>query len=316
MQAKDLVLGIDGGGTKTVAWLAPCCPGREPSIVGRGVAGPSNPQTVGFAAALEHLNRAVGAAFDHARIPPAPVAAAVLGLAGSDRDENRRVLRQWAKDQRVAHRFRVVHDALPVLSAGSPDGWGIALICGTGSLAFGRSRDGRSARAGGWGFLLGDEGSGYAIARAGLRAAAQSADGRGPHTRLLDALLKRLELERPEALIPTIYPMAADPAAIASLAEVVVQTAGQHDATAQSIVDEAAADLAAMVAAVTAKLDLAGGRFPLVLSGGVLLPSPNLQDGLQTHLTGLGLHPDPIASVADPALGAVKLALLEATGHG
>ena len=77
------------------------------------------------------------------------MAAAVLAGAGSDREENRRAFREWAHDRRLADRFQVVHDAVPVLAAGTPDGWGVALISGTGSLAYGRTADGRTARAGG-----------------------------------------------------------------------------------------------------------------------------------------------------------------------
>ena len=363
----QLVLGIDGGGTKTVAWLARCGPAGDLSVVGRGTAGPANPQAVGFAKATENLDRAVAAAFDEAatRCAIGPVkdqgpgargqgpdasssiinhqssiiAATVLALAGSDRDENRRVFEQWAAERRLAGRFRVVHDALPVLVAGSPDGWGVALIAGTGSLAFGQdqpsgrcppsvgARDGRTARAGGWGFRFGDEGSGYAIAVAGLRAAAKCADGRGPATLLLEKLLGRLALEDPAGLIPAISRLDARPtfgrdprsvgapAAVAALADVVTQTAEQGDAVAQQIVHEAAGELAGMIAAVVRRLDLPAAGFPLALAGGALLGSQRLQTCLSTHLDSLGLSPDPVTKVPEPVLGALKLAQRWAKGR-
>jgi N-acetylmuramic acid 6-phosphate etherase len=372
-----LLLGIDGGGTKTVAWLARCEAAGDLSVIGRGTAGAANPQTVGFTVALENLDRAVAAAFDDAaargaiaragdqepgtrgqgpggrdekvrmqnaecRVQNAVEAnlyhspiinhqssiinhqlafsiqhsptAAVLALAGSDRDENRSVLKRWAAERRLAGSFHVVHDALPVLAAGSPDGWGVALIAGTGSLAFGQAPDGRTARTGGWGFRFGDEGSGYALAVAGLRAAAKSADGRGPTTRLLQGLLDRLGLREPAELIPTISRPGADPAAIAALAHVVTQTADQGDVVAQQIVGEAAGELAGMVAAVVRRLDLPAAAFPLALAGGALLGSENLQRCLSTHLGLLGLLPDPVVKVPEPVLGAVKLAQQWAVG--
>lgn len=314
MPSEDLVLGIDGGATKTVAWLATRSGAPEPSLVGRGAAGPANPQAVGFDEALGNLDGAVAGAFQQAAVDPGPVAAAVLALAGSDRDENRRVLRRWAEDRRLAARFRVVHDALPVLVAGSPDGWGIALISGTGSLAFGRTRDGRSARAGGWGYLFGDEGSGYAIALAGLRAAAKKADGRGPDTGLLDALVGRLGLQKPQSLIPAVYRMAADRAAIASLADAVTSTAQQGDAVAGQILDDAARELAAMVAAVANKLGWSETPFPLALAGGLVLASSVLQNRLEAHVNSLGLAAAPVTNVPEPVLGAVKLAQADAQG--
>ncbi len=305
----ELVLGVDGGGSRTVAWVAARGQCAETTVLGRGLAGSSNPQSVGIARALESLDRAVAAALADAGAASGPLGAAVLALAGSDRPENRQAVEQWAERRQLARRLRVVHDAVPVLAAGSPEGWGIALISGTGSFAFGQDRGGRAGHTGGWGFLFGDEGSGYAIALAGLRAAAQAADGRAPPTRLLDAFLERLRLRTPEELIPAVYGIAGDRGAIAALAEVVLRTAEQHDATAQELADRATQELARLVEAVARRLELAGGPFPLVLSGGVLLGSACLQGRLSLHLAATGLQPRPISQVAEPVAGAVKLAL-------
>lgn len=310
---NDLLLGIDGGGSKTVAWLALRAGGEPPEVIGRGTAGGSNPQAAGFPAALENLDRAVAAAFGDAAVTPRPVAAAVVGLAGCDRDEDREALSRWAEDRRLARRFRVVHDAVPVLAAGTPEGWGVALISGTGSFAFGEDARGRSARAGGWGYLLGDEGSAYAIALAGLRAAAQAVDGRAPATLLLQAILEKLDLQRPEQLIPAVYQPEPDRPAIAGLAQLVLKTADAGDAAAAEIVGQAARDLAAMVAAVARKLDFAPRPFPLALAGSALLGSGMLQSGLMTELTNLGLQAGPVGRVPEPVAGAVALALKERT---
>jgi N-acetylmuramic acid 6-phosphate etherase len=281
----------------------------EPTVLGRGTAGSSNPQSVGLAQAMENLDRAVAAVLADARVPPGPLAAAVLALAGSDRKENQEAVERWAKKRQLARWLRIVHDALPVLAAGSPEGWGIALISGTGSFAFGRDREGRSCRAGGWGFLFGDEGSGYAIALAGLRCAAQAADGRGPATRLVDGFLERLQLRRPEELIPAVYRFAADRAQIAALAEVVLKAADQDDSQAREIIDQAARDLARLVEAVARKLRLADASFPLAFAGGLLTGSSRLQIRLASRLADFGLRPDPVVHVAEPVAGAVKLAL-------
>ncbi|HUT93125.1 MAG TPA: BadF/BadG/BcrA/BcrD ATPase family protein [Thermoguttaceae bacterium] len=308
MQSDELVLGIDGGATKTVAWLALRSGEGEPSIVGRGTAGPANPQAIGFDEALQNLDQAIAAAFEDAGVNPGTLAAAVLALAGWDREQNRQVLRRWADQRRLASRLRMVHDALPVLVAGSPEGWGVALISGTGSFAFGQTPDGRSTRAGGWGYLFGDEGSGYAIALAGLRAAAKSADGRAPATQLVDALLRRLDLRESPELIPAVYRFAEDRARIASLADVVTQAADQGDAQARAILDEATGELADMVAAVARRLGFSGGTFPLALTGGVLLGSERLRRALEAHLNSLGRGPASVACVREPVAGAVRLA--------
>jgi N-acetylmuramic acid 6-phosphate etherase len=338
-QTAELVLGIDGGGTKTVACLAPRegkrgqppfvrstlravpangdCPlfPEIPQVhcecIGRGAAGPSNIQAVGPAEALANLDRAIAAAFADARVEPGPVAAAVLALAGSDREENRQLIGRWAEGRQLARRAVVVHDALPVLAAGTPQGWGVALIAGTGSLAFARDRAGRTARSGGWGYLFGDEGSAYAIAVAGLRAAAQAADGRGPTTLLLPAFQQRWNLPNALAMIPAVYPLAGDRAAIAALAAVVTAAAAAGDGVAQRILDEAAGQLAEMVAAVGRSLELPAA-VPLALAGGLLTGDDAVQKRLVAELHRRGLQPEPVIAVTDPALGAVRLAQAEA----
>ncbi len=307
---ESLILGIDSGGSKTVAWLARASGASEPLVLGRGAAGPANPQSVGFGEALKNLTGAVAAAFAEAGLPVQSVASAVLAAAGSDREENRRAFSDWAKETSLAARFQVVHDAWPVLAAGTPDGWGIALISGTGSLAFGRAADGRTARAGGWGFLMGDEGSGYALAVAGLRAAAQAADGRAAPTRMLEPILDHFHLDRPEALIPVIYSLAGERQRIAELGQTVLSVAEAGDATAGEIVDEAVRQLAAMIAAVAKRLGLHEEPIPLALAGGVLAGSGMLCGRLTDQLKALGLPARPVAVVREPVAGALKLARL------
>ncbi|MCC6126989.1 MAG: hypothetical protein IT426_18680 [Pirellulales bacterium] len=311
MANDPLLIGIDAGGTQCRAWLACVDAKDELSVLGRGVGGPANPQAVGFPAALQNLNAAISAAFAEANLPRAPLESAALAAAGSDREANRAAFMQWANDSRLAKRFLVVHDALPVLMAGCPAGWGIALISGTGSLAFGRAPDGRTARSGGWGYLIGDEGSAYTVALGGLRAAAQSADGRTAPTRLVDAFLERFQLARAEELIPAVYAIQNDRAALAALAKIVLQTAAGGDAAAQNILDRAARDLAAMVAAVARKLEFASPSFPLALTGGMLLDSAALRDRLCAALLDAGCGEIAPALVAEPVRGALQLALAE-----
>lgn len=320
MTAKRYVLGIDGGGTKTSAWVAEMPAGEWPAAVeaavaGRGSAGAANPQTVGWDAATANLDRAVDAAVADSAIGAERLAAIVLGLAGSDRPAARERLSAWASARGWSGRFRAVHDALPVLSAGSPAGWGVAVIAGTGSLAFGRSTAGAECRAGGWGWLFGDEGSGYAVALAGLRAAAKAADGRGPSTAILPALLDRLDITRPEELVPAVYAMAADRAALAALAATVTMAAEAGDTTARRIVDQAAEDLAE-AAAVAARLAPRGEPIPLALAGGLLLGCRSLRAAVVEGLRDRGCCPEPVALVAEPVAGAVRLAWEAAAGGG
>jgi N-acetylmuramic acid 6-phosphate etherase len=201
----------------------------------------------------------------------------------------------------------VIEDAALLLAAGTPEGWGVAVVAGTGSMAFARAACGKTARAGGWGPLLGDEGSGYAIALAGLRAAARSADGRAPATLLTDRLLAVYGLTQPQELVSVVY-RGGDRAALAALAPVVMQAAEDGDAVAEAIIREAAAELATAVAAAAGQLDL-GSAFPVALAGGLLVSSAGYRDRFLAALADRGLTADSVALVTEPAEGAVRLAL-------
>src|SRR5262245_29061567 len=181
------VIGIDGGASNTVALLAEAASGR---ILGRGSGGPSNIQAVGEAAALRELNAAVGAAFKAAKLPRKSVAAAALGLAGIDLDGTD-VIRGWASLVQLSGKVSIANDATLLFAAGTPEGWGLAVVAGTGSIAFTLDRQRKEARAGGWGYLMGDEGSAFRLGLQGLRAACRAADKIGPPTKLLDTYLDK-----------------------------------------------------------------------------------------------------------------------------
>ena len=305
---EELVLGIDGGGTRTIVYLATRSTrdsGWE--LLGRGEAGPSNRQVVGTPAALAALDEATAHAFAAAGRTRHAVRAACLGLAGAGRAGDQEIVREWAARANLAGTVDVIEDAALLLAAGTPDGWGVAVVAGTGSMAFARAADGRTARAGGWGPLLGDEGSGYAVALAGLRAAARAADGRAAVTPLTDRLLAAYGLTRPQELIGVVY-RGGDRAALASLAPVVLEAAEAGDPTADHIVREAAGELAAAAAAAARSLEL-GATFPVALAGGLLVSAAGYRERFLSALTDRGLVPGPVALVTEPAEGAVRLAL-------
>jgi N-acetylglucosamine kinase-like BadF-type ATPase len=231
-----------------------------------------------------------------------------------------------AETRRVAQRFRITHDAEPVLAAGAPQGWGVALIAGTGSLAYAVSPEGTSARAGGWGYLFGDEGSGYWIAIEGLRAAAHAADGRGPATKLLATFMEQLNVHEPLALIPAIHtwPSLSETRnrsasrrdsstwAIASLAEVVFHAAEAGDETARALLDRAAEELAAMTAAAAHSAGMGDKPFPLAATGGVLLNGDRVFESVCERLRARGVAIAAATRVPHPVWGAVLLARREA----
>ena len=295
----SLLLGIDGGGSKTRALLAD----HAGAVLATGVAGSSNYQVVGFDTATGALRAAVADAFQHAgRNPATPIAAACFGLAGVGRPADRELFRRWLSSTGIAQHSAVVGDMELVLAAGTPDGYGVALISGTGSICYGAAPDGRSARAGGWGYLLGDEGSGYAIALAALRLATQTADGRAAAHAVLQTVLEHWRLVEPDALVPYIYRPEVTRAEIAKLAQPIMELAQTGDRDAQGIVNAAAGELARLVTTVARRLDLASP--PLALAGG-LLSSNHLR---QAVVDRVHIKPGPTAYVDDPARGAIVLA--------
>jgi N-acetylglucosamine kinase-like BadF-type ATPase len=228
-------------------------------------------------------------------------------LAGADRDSERVLLRDWAGRLRLSARLHLTTDAALLLAAGTPHHCGLAVVAGTGSIAVGRTADGRTARAGGWGYLLGDEGSGYRITLSALQAIVQAADGRGQCTALTDAVLQRLQIESPRGLVQTIYGGAWDRAALAGLAPLVFASAEAGDAVATRIVAEAADHLAQAAGAVARQLDLQGPA-ALALAGGCLLASGRYRRSLVERLEALDIRCDPVQEVPVPAVGAVRLA--------
>ena len=303
MIMADLVIGIDGGGSKTLALLAD----QTGQLLGRGIAGASNYQNVGAAAAWSALDMAVARAFADAHLPPVPLAAVGLGLAGVDRPEDRILFEGWAADRFGGAPVIIANDAELVLAAGTPDRWGVAVISGTGSIVFGCSPTGELARAGGWGHILGDEGSGYAIGTAALRAIMCAFDGRGPATVLTEAVLAHWSLVGPADLVGRVYREDAGTAEIAGIARLVDAAAAAGDRVAVGVLREAGRDLALTAVAVVQRLGLPAPT-PCAIAGGVIVNGTWARAAFLAAADESGLRFDPITPVTEPALGAVRLA--------
>jgi N-acetylglucosamine kinase-like BadF-type ATPase len=305
--SQDLVFGIDGGGTKTAAWLAPLEDDGTGRILGRGQTGPGNPRAAGFETALNNIDAAIEAAFADAKLPRQAAVAACFALAGAGRPSEQQQITAWAQTRGIAQKIQVCGDAEAVLAAASPDNVGIALICGTGSLAWGRNQSGQTARCGGWGYLLGDEGSAYAIALAGLRAAVRAADSRGPLTALLARFQNELGAASPQDLIDRVYSPTLTRERLAGLAHIVFDAA-ERDTTAHEIMSTGAAQLAEMIVVLCRNLQLAAKSYPLALAGGVVVNEAYLRELLIGFLDYHQVPPASIVTVTDPVRGAIALA--------
>jgi N-acetylmuramic acid 6-phosphate etherase len=302
---ENLCIGIDGGGTKTTALLARCVDGVW-SVIGRGDAGPSNLQTVGTRA-FDALDDAVRAAFVAAGLTRRTVACACLGLAGADRPGERARLLDWATTVRLAGTIDITNDAELLLAAGTPSGWGVAVIAGTGSIAIAKNAAGQTIRAGGWGPLLGDEGSAYQLVIATLQAVARSADGRGPATALTERYLTKLGVASPQGLIPKIYGELDRPA-LAALASIAIETADAGDLAASEIVESMGARLAETAWSATHRAFGNEAAIPIALAGGLFTAFPTYRARFVAALSACGITPTPLTVVLEPAEGALRLA--------
>lgn len=292
------VVGIDAGGTKTVGLLAD----ETGQVLAEARGGGANLQTHGELQ-VEKVFDEILDTLGHDR----PIAAVGLGIAGVDRPHDESVIRSILR--RLGHRetARVVNDAAIALVAGAPERVGIVILAGTGSIAYGADRGGRTARSGGYGFLLADEGSGYWLGHQALRAAVRAADGRGPQTLLRPILFEALEVSSVAELIPRVYEKGLPKHRIAALAGVVETARALGDSVAEGLVDAAARELAAAARAVARRLEFGAEPFPIVLAGGVFKACPTLPARLPAHLELPGGRLTPLT--VEPARGAVTLAL-------
>jgi glucosamine kinase len=243
------VLAIDGGATKTLAAVL--------DLDGRAVhvdeSGPSNQDAVGAEAAGEALLESADRAMRRAGVHDEQLAAAVLAVAGTD---------TGAIARHVAARndaWIVVNDVVGAWATATDAQPGVGAISGTGSNVFGVGPDGRTWRVGGWGHLLGDEGSGYWVGIASIHAALADRDGSGPPTELTDAAVRFFGVDRIEALPPLVYGKPLTKGEIAKFAVETGRLADAGDAVARGVYERAAAELAHQIATVIERTGLGDG---------------------------------------------------------
>ncbi len=305
--SRMAVLGIDVGGTKTVCLLAD----DDGLILAEGREEGANLQGAGELALEKVLHSVMERTLEGTGIIPS---AHCLGIAGVDRATDEAVVRSIMSRIGYKARILVVNDALVALEAGVGEGPGIVIVSGTGSIAYGRNTQGEAARAGGWGYVLGDEGSGYWIGRLALRAVVRHADGRGRVTTLTPRLLAHFGVERASELIYQIYHEELSPRSIAAVAKYVQEARDEGDVVATGILNRAADELITAASAVMNNLDLSKSPFTFVLSGGMFQAVPWLFDQMQLLLPALAPKATVIRLTLPPAIGAVRLALAELQG--
>jgi N-acetylmuramic acid 6-phosphate etherase len=298
--------GIDGGGTRARAVLLDADGAERARVTGpAGIIDATDPaRGAAVAAALtRQLLEAAGAT--------APCEALCCGLAGAGRAAERRAVHSALEETGVARTVLVLGDADVAMADAFGDASGVLLIAGTGSIAWARDAAGRTIRVGGWGRLLGDEGSGYRIGLEALRLVARAADGRAPAGALTAAVLDATGCAAPEDLIA--FADRATKGAIAALAPRVLACAARGDAAAGSVRADAVAALAEIALTAAARAGLS--RPALALAGGLVEPGGLLRDSvlvaIEQTLPGCAVR----MGAVDAARGAALLARAAAMGE-
>lgn len=291
-----LFAGIDGGATKTAIVVVDV----NGEVIARAQTTTSNAAVIGHERAAETLHRLLQDAAQAASAT-LPFAGAWFGLSGADRPEDHALLRP--RLQELATDLRMTNDAEMALGA-LPGGTGIVIVAGTGSICFGQNELGEHTRAGGWGHIFSDEGSGYGLAVAALRAFAAQHDGRGPETSLASRLMERWEIDDPFSIINRIYDPATSKSDIARMSRIVVDEAANGDEVARDILDQGAVDLASFGAAVARRLDL-GPELNIACVGGLLLHVEPYRERVLHYLREHWIVPD-VTLVDEPAIAAAQ----------
>lgn len=295
-------LGVDGGKSSTTALIGDA----EGRAIGYGHGGPCNhveEAVEGRAKFIAAIRGCVAAACAEARLDFETVRfdSACLGFSGGPVDKEP-ILCELLR----ADRMTVTHDALIALAGATGGEPGLVVIAGTGSIAFGRNHEGKTARAGGWGYVFGDEGSAFDIAREALRAALRFEEGWGPPTILRQVLLEQTSASGANEALHNFYTPAFPRPRIASVAKAVDQAAQNGDAAAIEILDEASRHLARFAGAVRHQLFSAGEAARVGYIGGVFR-SGRVLERFRTLVES-----EPGNTVDAPMYGPAAGALIEA----
>jgi N-acetylglucosamine kinase-like BadF-type ATPase len=263
-----LYLGVDGGQSSTTALIAD----EYGQVLGVGHGGPCN--HVSGDEARKKFRTVIGDCLEQAargaeiNLSSSRFAAACLGFSGGAEDKA-----EYSRELIQSDRFKVTHDAEIALTGAMEGEPGIIVIAGTGSIAFGRNAAGRTARAGGWGYVFGDEGSAFDIARRALRAALQMEEGWGEPTVLRERLLEMTSAGNANEILHRSY-AGMSRQEMAAWAPLVTQAAEEGDDAARRILTEAAAALSWYVEGVHRNLFATGERVSVAHIGGVFQSAP------------------------------------------
>ncbi len=299
------VIGVDGGGTKTQAVIV----NEKGQIKGRAVADSSNIQAVGedqLAIVFNSLARDLSL---QAGIEISDIDHIYAGLAGAARPADQKRIRETIEKLNITKSFTIDTDAMAALAGAFSGKPGMIVISGTGAICFGKDDQGNVHRCGGWGYLLGDEGSGFYLGQQAIIAALKAFDGRGEQTELLDRIVEFYNLDAINLIISPIYSGQIDRTRIASLAPVVFELARKGDQVAKNIIDTAGNELGKIVAATTRAMSKKDKPVRVALIGSVFKQRDLLVPHMEKQALTVAKSVEFIDPECEPSLGSALLGL-------
>ena len=307
MNTASFYIGIDGGGTQTTALVTDESGQELARVTGEaGIVNVLEPET-----GAHMLADLATHALAEAKVTELP-RMLCCALAGAGREAERVRLEQALSSLGIAAQVTITTDFSAAMQDAFGDGPGILVIAGTGSAAWGRGPDGRTMRAGGWGHILGDEGSGYALGRAALMLAMREYDGRGENAGFMRAVLKQTGVNTEEGLVR--WAAAASKADIAACAPIIFDAAARGSLSAQDAIEDAAAEIAMHVAALYDRLGPWDLPPAVALSGGLVAPGRPMREPVLREIQALNIPVAIVEERVDAARGAAALARAQYVG--
>jgi glucosamine kinase len=298
----SIFLGIDGGGSKTL-----CVIGDQNSVLGTGTSAGSNLVRVGEARAQKSLGVAIRQACAAANVSPSRIEKTCVGIAGGALPEIAGVVRRLVSEF-VSGEVVVVGDMVITMEAAFGSGPGVIVIAGTGSIAYGRNSAGQTARAGGWGFAISDEGSGHWIGRSAVAASMRAFDEGGAESAspLLEGIMNSWGVTTRDQMV--VAANAAPSPDFAALLRRVLSAAESGDAAARAVLTQAGVELATLAKIVIVRLFGDAVPVPVAVLGGVFRNCGLVQQVFYDRLRAVFPQILPKATPVDPEKGALELA--------
>ena len=304
MNKENYVIGVDGGGTKTITALA----NFEGEILKQIRSGPSNLRNLGIESAIDSIAFGISEAIDG--IKKENIAFVVVGLAAVDeefKDKKEGIKKMLSEKTGIPGlKIGIVSDQLVAFKSGTDEEKGVVLISGTGAVCHGWWK-GQEAKTSGWGWLN-DEGSGFWIGQRAFQAIFRALDGRGKDTKISDLIFKQFEVANKEELMAKIYQNENLPRAISLMSIAVDEAEQKGDKIAGEILSSAAKELSESAVCVIKKLDIEKENFPLVLVGKMFISKIVLEEA-KKEVKKIAPHTEFIRPKQETVVGAIKLAI-------